>query len=438
MDHSLELLDVLSELIYMRDLKSYELVYLNHPGTQLFGVPSQGDGRTCYEILQGRQSPCPFCPEAHLSDDHTYTWEFYNEMVQRYYLLKDRIMEFQGRTVHFEIAFDITEQKEQQKRMGWLSHINDTMVRCAKELYGTQKMQESMQEIVHIMGTSMTAQRAYVFEIQGETMSNTYEWCADGIEPMKDALQQLDVGLMERWMAHFRRKECVILEDLERIKDESPEEYAILKMQGVHSLMAGPLWVEGELVGYIGVDNPPKETMEWATELFDTLCYFLSAGMQNYEHGIRLRRLSYYDGLTGAQNRNRYVEQLAQQRGQKISKVGVLFLDLNGLKRINDTLGHEGGDDALKRTARVLEQCFDKTAIYRIGGDEFVVLAQSMEQADFMARLQKLETLFTIHSDLHIAKGHCWTESTNDLEALVSEADHCMYADKRKFYRDWK
>lgn len=436
MDNSLKLLDVLSELIYMRDLDTHELVYINEPGAKLFGVPKGGNGRTCYEVLQGRTEPCPFCPFPYLSAEKTYTWEYQNPQVNRHYLLKDRLIEFEGRLVHMEIAFDITEQKYQQKQLEQFSDINDIVVQCAKELYRSNEFEEKIEEIIRIVGTSLKAERAYVFRIKGEEMFNTHEWCADGIEPMIDSLQHMPITLLDRWMESFQQNECVIIDDLAAVQEHFAEEYDVLAAQGIHSLLAAPLWAEGMLIGYIGIDNPPAEKIHWAPMLFDTLSYFLVSSMRSYEYGVQLQKLSYYDSLTGAQNRNRYMEKLEQLEQATCKNIGVLYIDLNGLKSINDTLGHDRGDEALVQTEQEIAACFPCNCVYRIGGDEFVVIAYPIEESDFFLRVRKLKQQFAENGTLKIAVGHRWAEETESIGALIAQADALMYADKKAFYRE--
>lgn len=430
-----ELFDVLSELIYMRDMETYELVYINRSGAEVFHVPSNGDGRKCYEVLQGKEAPCDFCPHPHLSEEQMYIWEFYNQTVGRHYMLRDRIIGFNGRKVHMEIAFDVTEQRLQQNELERLSNINEISIRCVQELYRQPDLQQKIQKIVEIIGSSLEAERAYVFSIQGDTMSNTYEWCAEGIDPMIDSLQGLDIALMQRWMPTFSKHQCVVIESLEDVKESSPEEYRVLHMQGIHSLLAGPLWLDDKLIGYIGLDNPCKEKMQWGWRVFDRLGYFLVSTIQKYEDEERLHHLSFHDGLTGAQNRNCYMKKLDDLEGCTLQKVGVLFVDLNGLKRINDTQGHEQGDAALVATERAIEACFGEDAVYRVGGDEFVVLAYPVEETDFQWRVKEMKDRFAQHGDLHLAVGSQWEAQTEDVGALVDRADGLMYEDKQAFYR---
>ena len=65
------------------------------------------------------------------------------------------------------------------------------------------------------------ADRTYVFEIHGDKLYNTYEWCAEHVTPEIDKLQGIDLSLIDRWREKFDQCECVVVEDVEQIKDSS-------------------------------------------------------------------------------------------------------------------------------------------------------------------------------------------------------------------------
>ena len=83
-----EILDELSETVYIADTKTYELLFLNKAGQNFFSVNFDYRGRKCYQILQNRDFPCPFCTNSKLTQRNVYQWEFFNPIVKRHYLLK--------------------------------------------------------------------------------------------------------------------------------------------------------------------------------------------------------------------------------------------------------------------------------------------------------------------------------------------------------------
>lgn len=101
------------------------------------------------------------------------------------------------------------------------------------------------------------ADRAYVLEADWElgTGSNTYEYCAEGVETQIDVVQQIPMEIMPHWKNVLLSNQPMIIRDVEEIREQYPDEYAILTKQGVHSVLATP-FSKRISTGYLGVDNP--------------------------------------------------------------------------------------------------------------------------------------------------------------------------------------
>ncbi len=161
---------------------------------------------------------------------------------------------------------------------------------------------------------------------------------------------------------------------------------------------------------------------------------------ENVQLRRQLEELSVTDELTGLANRRGFLMLAEQQR--KLVRRGhsmvLLYLDLNDFKSINDTLGHNAGDDALVETARILSTCVRESDILaRMGGDEFAALLVDSEavfaeqapgrvQAAFDARNAKAATSY----DLSISCGSApyLGDDPVPLEELIARADELMYA----------
>jgi diguanylate cyclase (GGDEF)-like protein len=159
-----------------------------------------------------------------------------------------------------------------------------------------------------------------------------------------------------------------------------------------------------------------------------------------------VKQLSLTDELTGLYNRRGFFlladQQLKLARRTKTSYC-ILFADLDGLKKINDTLGHEMGDRMIVDAAQILNQTFrDADIIARMGGDEFVLFLPifSSISDDFYLRLQsnidrlnqQPERAYILSISLGVRPG----DFNNDfsLEQLVAQADKLMYEHKRTKY----
>jgi len=97
--------------IYVSDMETYELLYLNKTACDvLFETLHIGLndalGKKCYEIIQERTSPCPFCTNDRLREDECYEWEFYNPILERTFIIKNRIVNWKGRRARIELSHD--------------------------------------------------------------------------------------------------------------------------------------------------------------------------------------------------------------------------------------------------------------------------------------------------------------------------------------------
>ena len=143
------------------------------------------------------------------------------------------------------------------------------------------------------------------------------------------------------------------------------------------------------------------------------------------------------DALTGFKNRKAYyedIEAIENNPDKSSCPVGVVFADINGLKSINDRVGHEAGDKLIAEIAKVITDIFADADIYRLGGDEFVVLSFDKNEQDFMDKIKKLKGNW--QNGQSAAIGCVWLEKAKDLEHNVALADKKMYRDKSKYYEE--
>ena len=122
-----------------------------------------------------------------------------------------------------------------------------------------KQLDDMTPSILKSVGKYTAADRAYIFEWSSEkkeSFKNTFEWCASGIEPQIQNLQEVPVCLMQNWVETFIQKKNIIIYDLEEIAEETPQEYEILKPQNIHSLIAVPIYTNHKFIGFIGLDNP--------------------------------------------------------------------------------------------------------------------------------------------------------------------------------------
>ena len=280
-----------------------------------------------------------------------------------------------------------------------------------------------------------SADRAYIFEFDWtrDVTHNTYEICRDGVTPEKDNLQNLPIEVVALWVDIFRNqhRKINIIEDVDALKDDPARriEYDCLHPQGIKSLITVPIFVSGELHGFLGVDNPHAH-MD-APEMLAQITYVAANELQKRTLTDELTVKSYLDPLTGLRNRLAYDEALGYLLGKEIP-TGVGFLDLNGLKWINDNLGHDMGNKALRRVCEILLKYIQKEYVYRISGDEFVIIWTDVEYPIFNAAAEQLEAALVEEKDI-ASFGFVWG-AEEDVGVAVRKAEQAMQAAKNKFY----
>ncbi len=172
----------------------------------------------------------------------------------------------------------------------------------------------------------------------------------------------------------------------------------------------------------------------------------ISRRKQNEE---KIRILAITDQLTGLYNR-RGLLALAEQQLKMAERTQkgliLLFADLDAMKQINDTLGHDAGDEALVEAAQVLQEVFRKMDIIaRVGGDEFAVLVPETSKEFIGIVERRLRDQLALHNartgrafslSLSVGMAYCDSEQTCSLDELLTRADSLMYEQKRAKHAD--
>lgn len=185
------------------------------------------------------------------------------------------------------------------------------------------------------------------------------------------------------------------------------------------------------------IDRQPRELDPEDLSTLEDL-----AGM--VEEEIASFQLATTDALTGLSNRRGFVLLSTQilRFGERFAKpASLVFIDLDGMKPINDQFGHDIGDRALIDTARILSRSLRESDIVaRLAGDEFCVLFSGTAASDAEAALGRLQTAVELHNrsrddgpELHLSVGLAdWDPTSGEsLDDLMKRADRAMYRHKR-------
>lgn len=308
--------------------------------------------------------------------------------------------------------------------------ISHTLIHCVTELSEDKEISISIQNLLQIINEYFDADSTYIFEAdsEGEVYVNTYEYVAEGVSPQRKDLQNVPAEQISMLISSFENTQAYYFADVDKETDKFL--FAIRKQQNLDRMIAVPLSKDGIVAGFVGVDNP-KQHYDDVT-LLSSIQFFITNSLASGKQQEQLRYMSFRDALTSLYNRNKYIQMLDFYAGQRLEKVGVAYIDLNGLKRINDEKGHEAGDDYIKTAARLISESYPKEC-YRIGGDEFVIMQKNVEKDKFFSTIEELKKIMD-EEKVSSSVGFLWEESCENLEEFLKQADQEMYMEKQRYY----
>lgn len=325
-------------------------------------------------------------------------------------------------------ALEVGKRESQERLLNYERFLTD-MVRYAASEATPDKV---LNQLVEYIGQRVTADRAYIFEQNDRgTFDNTYEWCKAGVPKEKDNLQDVPYeGIIETWFAQYQESNNAIILDIEECKKTNKAIYERLKPQGVNTLVTGPIKINGKMVGFYGVDNPPKEKLHEISNEMDMIEFMVSFMIRLRDNANALEHSALYDQLTDCKNRKALDWAYTEKLG-KYFPLAVVMCDLNGLKEINDQKGHDAGDKAIVQTAQTLKSVFGKRHVYRLGGDEFIAVLPNITHPAFQKLLETAKSQLGATASLGTTISG--TKDT-DFESLLKVADAQMYENKRQYY----
>ena len=239
------------------------------------------------------------------------------------------------------------------------------------------------------------------------------------------------------WEATLNKSDCLLLKDLQVVKERNPVWYQSLVLHEMHNMILYEIRCQKTLVGFIWAGNYDVSKMKEMKETLELTTFLIGAVISNHQLVSRLEVMSTIDGLTQVSNRNamnQRVEKLINGEDKPSTAMGVVYADLNGLKTVNDDKGHEVGDKLLIRAASLLKIVFDDFEIYRAGGDEFIVFLPEVTEETMNLHVAQLRVLTENTQDVRFAIGAVHCTGDYNIKQAMQTADKRMYADKEQYY----
>ena len=332
-------------------------------------------------------------------------------------------------------GFYITKVRRISKKSNELNedlNVSNTLIQCVRKLSNDLYKESTIDEILQIICEFYQAERCYVLDLDmdNKKVNGIFEYGKRHDDIHIENMVRLCLEHTDLIKQFFENQKSYYIEDVTHEIPYTSPIYASFMQQKIHSIIVVPFMDNKKIKGVFAVDNPKQNYYQ--KDFLESLCFFIKTAMEREKEKTKLKNLSYVDSLTYAQNRNHFNEYLEQNRNKELHSLGVIYLDLNGLKEINDKMGHIAGDTLIITASYALQEIFLDNS-YRVGGDEFVVIEQDVSELLFFDQyaklLKRMEEL-----EISVATGCVWKETCSNLSETLQEADQKMYEDKKRYY----
>lgn len=386
--------------VYISDMDTYELLYLNKQSCNILQASvNELIGRKCYEVIQDRTSPCPFCTNPYLKKNDVYEWEFYNKKLKRTFMIKNRMLNWKGRRARIELSYDMYSAeyklaKKDQERESILKTIPAGMVRVDARDYLTILW-------------------------YNDIFLNMIEYTKEQFA------EELDNQCGYLFSEDYKRSKK-LAQDLKESGDNVVFEARIYTRSREERIWTVTLcYVSGE-------------------DSWDGIPSFYSIGIDITKERKQIEKLQYIsekDALTGIYNRAETERQIKKYFEENLNSMGALFMiDTDNFKQINDTEGHMIGDIVLTEMASGMKKIMcDSDVVGRIGGDEFTIFMKDIfsvkdaekkaEELLYMFRhlFQKEKSSLKVTCSIGIA---IYPKDGTTFKEIYTRADKALYQAK--------
>lgn len=424
-----------ADMAYLVDPDTYELICGNLAFYHRIGeTPASCLGMRCYEAMHRRSAPCPFCSKANWSTDKFFMWKNVNDALDQEFLIKNKLVMWQGREALLAVAVDISNNKSIVDSLDNGTAEGHHLLGGIQQMNAAEDLDDVIDRALEAIGRFFRAERVCFWASEGgQTPYKCIVAWSDksgAVLPIVPRDHSLDAWLsVQQWDAP------VMVESPEAVMRSSYAMYRFMKENEI----ANARWVE---VRGDAKDNRPPEYLSVENlhinlenvAFLEQFTVFFASEVRKRRMMAELVRASSHDELTGLLNRESYERRIAAFDGDQVRSVGVVTANVNNMKHINSTKGFSAGNYYLRQFASMLEDAFPVDGVYRLNGDEFAVIAIDMAREDLERRIRDVRTAIEANGLFAVALSYSWDDVEKNLSELTEQALTAMEADKKRFH----
>lgn len=341
-------------------------------------------------------------------------------------------------------TYDVTPQADTKQMSDVSMDVSTKVLETCIKFRGSTDFEKTINEVIHDIREICESEHCCILMLDKDEKK---------CYPLAEALMEGSEGtyvseyidddfyvMAENWVNTLQGSTCIIAKDerdMEKLKEVDPVWYDSLKEAKVNSIVLFPLKHGEEFLGYIWASNFNVENTVKIKEALELSTFFIASEISNYRLMKRMEILSSIDLLTGLKNRNimnNRIDRVIAGKDTLREPYAIVFADLNGLKRVNDTEGHNSGDEMIREAASIIQSVFFDSEVYRAGGDEFMVISCGISKEEVEKRVEDLRSRAAKSNNVRMAVGLATSEEEEDILKAMRAADKNMYEDKDAYY----
>ncbi|MCK9509730.1 MAG: sensor domain-containing diguanylate cyclase [Pigmentiphaga sp.] len=302
---------------------------------------------------------------------------------------------------------------------------------------------DGIRHVLARLGSFIAADRCYLMQhsADGDTIDNTHEWCAAGVAPQIDDLQQLPTNELRNWLDLLEEQQLLIVHQRTEMPP-NPRWARIFDDGRIESVLFVPMMHHGVLIGLLGFDavRAPRRWEDNVITLVQLVADLLVGAIIRRQLVAALRHDAERDPLTGLANRRR-IQQTLRAEALRLDRDGgtlaLVMFDIDHFQRINANYGYDAGNDVLRMLAGVVDRhCRRTDRAARWDGERFLVLLPQtdLDQAMLVAERLRQEVaaaVFPVPEPLSISLGVASVREGQTLAQAVRAAEDALALAKR-------
>lgn len=339
--------------------------------------------------------------------------------------------------VNYLYRYRLRENEEQVR-------IQEKLVSITASFIDTDvfNFEEKMIGLIKNARIFMGADRMYVamFSDDFDALNFIYEGTVENMYSLKNSIGSMSTSDIPWITEKMKDGEFCVINDIRKLPPEASAEQLLFKRAGMKSTMFMPIKKAGKPVGVIGVENLNEyiEYSETSRDMMRFIVDIVNDALDQVGAQERARYLAHYDPLTELPNRVKFKKLVEQHlREHPNESCAILYLDLDSFQYINDTVGHDGGDELLRVIANEIREVLRPSDIFsRFSGDEFcIMLADVRDRFETTRLVEGITMLFqtpklVVDQEFFVSVSagvSIYPKDSNDFDELVAAAEMALH-----------